>query len=424
MAIEIGCALLGALLLGLVQFDIVATVLHPEIESPLSNRFHRLIWGSLRFVERLAPNQARCHAILNWGLPLMVAGMIALWLLLLLVGFALIYYPWIGSPASFETPDGLGRSLIEAFYFSGVTLFTIGYGDIQPIALPFRLLVVAEAASGVVAVALSVAYVLEVYPALSRKRTVAVALDAEVAGQADALPMVRRYLLEKQQLHGELAGRLRDLGLELLVLTESHETHPVLYYAHPQRVQHSFLRILVTLQHLVGLLRYGLSPDRYAEVVRSPQLLVLEQSLHYSLRRLSASIHSPTVDGADDGAERQRLTADYNRLCDELERLGLVSARSVATVPVAAMVEAAANGSGDEEPTGSRPRLAEGLLAQFEGPQLLDPALDLSAAAPVDGYTVFRLETDTHIAAYAAACGYSIEQATRDYPLSWWADGR
>ena len=49
-------------------------------------------------------------------------------------------------------------------------------------------------------------------------------------------------------------------------------------------------------QSLVGLLRYGLSPDRHGRIVRDPQLLLLEQSLHYSLQQLSSSLHIPNVE--------------------------------------------------------------------------------------------------------------------------------
>ncbi len=43
--LAVACATGGALLIGLALYDIVATVLHPRVESPLSNRFHRLACG-------------------------------------------------------------------------------------------------------------------------------------------------------------------------------------------------------------------------------------------------------------------------------------------------------------------------------------------------------------------------------------------
>ena len=61
---------------------------------------------------------------------------------------------------------------------------------------PLRLLAMLEAATGAVTTAFGVAYVLMVYPALSRIRALAIVLDAEVAGQANAVPLLRSYLVE------------------------------------------------------------------------------------------------------------------------------------------------------------------------------------------------------------------------------------
>ncbi|CAA9215633.1 MAG: hypothetical protein AVDCRST_MAG26-300 [uncultured Chloroflexia bacterium] len=410
----------GVVLIGVVGCDIVATVLHPEVESPLSTRLQRLTWRMLMALDRIVPKRNGVQVVLNWGLPLMVAGLIALWLALLTVGFALVYYPWLGDPAVFAATNPIDRNFGTALYYSGVTLATLGYGDIQPLVEPFRVLAVAEALGGALTIAFGVAYVLAVYPALSQKRTVASALDAEVAGQADALPMVRRYVDKHGNVDDYLFPNLRELGLDLLAITQAHETHPVLYYAHSRRIQHSFLRILVTAQNLVGLLRYGLSTERHATIVFNPQLLLLEQSLHYSLRRLSASLHIPPIERPGRRAEEQGLAAEFAKLCDELERIGLVSARASVAVPVL-LGSAISTDPGED---GEAPSTAMEEAFTYTGePDLLDPALDLTSNDPVESYIVFRLETDPRIAAYAAASGYRIEDARADYPTSWWTGG-
>ncbi len=412
--------LAGLVLIGLVGFDIEATVLHPEVESPLSTRFQRLTWRVLLALDRIAPNRRGVHIVLNWGLPAMVGGLIVLWLALLTVGFALVYYPWLGDPAVFASDNPIDPNFGTALYYSGVTLATLGYGDILPLVEPFRALAVVEALGGALTIAFGVAYVLAVYPALSQKRTVAAALDAEVAGQADALPMLRRYSRERGDVDDDLFKNLRELGLDLLALTQAHETHPVLYYAHSRRVQHSFLRILVTAQNLVALLRYGLSTERHTAVVCNPQLLLLEQSLHYSLRRLSASLHIPPIQRPDRGAEEQRLAAEFAKLCDELDRIGLVSARAGVGAPVLVGTEIATDPG--EDPQAPSTALEEAFV--YSGNQeVLDPALDLTSTMSVESYIVFRLETDPHIAAYAAASGYKLDDARADYPTSWWTGG-
>jgi hypothetical protein len=447
MAARIICPVLGVVLIALAQVDIVGTVLHPHLESPLSNRFHRLTWRALNGLQRLLPSGARGRPFLDWALPVMIAGLILLWLLLLLGGFALVYYPWIDDPGSFSSGVHAGSPAVEAIYFSGAALTTAGFSDVQALAWPFRFLAVGEAASGVVVVSLSVAYLLAVYPALARKRAVAVALEAEVAGRPGALPMVRRYLAGDAGHEGELVARLKEWSGDILGLTESHATHPVLYYARPPEARHSFLRILVIVQSLVGLLRYGLSPDRHGGIVRDPQLLLLEQSLHYSPQQLSSSLHIPNVERGADEAERRRLADNYRRLCAELEQLGLVSALSVAKNPVPAIVESSVYAEEDGAGAGrrggqarrpatdtadrARPRSPDSATAG-DGPAAapgadggtLDPALDLTAASPVSAYIAFRLETDPFIAAYAAASAFTVEEARRDYETGWKEDAR
>ncbi len=71
----------------------------------------------------------------------------------------------------FKVADELHEnSTLQAFYFSGIILFTIGYGDILPITGVTRITDVIEGASGIAIISLSITYLLTVYGALERKR--------------------------------------------------------------------------------------------------------------------------------------------------------------------------------------------------------------------------------------------------------------
>lgn len=402
--------LTGCLLLALVFFDILVTVFHPHIESPLSNRFHRATWRVFRVLDRLAGSRADQWGILGWALPVMIPGLIVAWLALILGAFALIYLPWIADPAAFARAASSHALLVDALYFSGLTLTTVGFGDIYPIAWPLRLVAVAEAGSGIVTVSLSVAYLLSVYPQMAQKRRVAIALDAEVAGRASALPFVRRYLSPAMAQSNEIGLRLRELANEILMLAESHEAHPVLFYARPPHVRYSFLRLLVTLQNLVSLLRYGLSPDRHADIVDNPQLLLLEQTVHYSLRRLNASCHIGAADYQSGDVHVAVLAADFDRICNDLEALGLVSARAGAAAPVPAVVTK--RSPANEQPPAAGPAAAR-------AGDTFDPALDLRTTLPADAYIAFRLATDPYIIAYADATAFALIDARRDFDTAW-----
>jgi voltage-gated potassium channel Kch len=412
--------IVGVVIIVLVYVDIFLTVLHPSVESPLSNRFQQTIWRGLQVMARVLPTDTQRHALLGLGLPLMVAGLIVFWLLLLSVGFACLYTPWIGDPTVFSADSALG-GFFDALYYSSVTLATLGYGDLLPLTPAFRTLAVFEALTGAVTISAAVAYILAVYPALAEQRTLARTLNAEVAGQSDALPMLRRYLMSDGNWHSDLFTTIRELAFALLNISESHETHSVLYYAHARHVQHSFVRMLITAQSLVSTLRYSLSVDHHPDTVNNPHVLLLEQSLHYSLNQLSKSVHV-TLPGAvsDNG---QQYAAAYAHVCDVVEQIGLKSSRVQRTLAVPVLVESEAEEQSGDENAVQRVRAAE-TFAYDGDPSVLDPALDLASATPEQAYAVFRQQTDPRIAAYALACGYGIEEARASTSTTWWTGAR
>jgi len=413
MLLTIVCTTLGILILLVVYFDLWATVLHPGIESPLSNRFHRTAWRILCIVSKIVP---RADRLLYAGLPLLIGGLILLWIILLGGGFALLYYPWIGNPAAFDMPPDVTGSWFDALYVSGTALFTLGYGDITPLTRPLRIIAVIEAGSGMAAISFAVAYVLAVYPSLSRLRIRATALDAEVAGQASGVPMLRRYLFSDGRWNGDMDERLREMALELLELTENHEAHPILYYSHPPRVEQSILRMLLTIQHLIGLLRYGLSPERHADLVHNPQLLLLEQSFSYTLRRLTISLHTSLTEPPKEPLQQQEYHEAFARICDELERLGLVSSRQLNEHPVSVLAEGAPDE--DSAATGADDAATARATAKRDT-ATYDPAFDQQSSAADEAYIAFRVATDRHIAAYAETSGYTIVEALRNDETAW-----
>jgi len=72
--------------------------------------------------------------------------------LTILIGFGLIYFILQENGLTVyidhsETPKSFMTSLLTSFYFSGVTLFSIGYGDVSPIGIG-RLLAILEGIIG------------------------------------------------------------------------------------------------------------------------------------------------------------------------------------------------------------------------------------------------------------------------------------
>ena len=327
---------LGCLVLAVTLVDILITVLHPSTESPLAGRLPQLLRLLAGLTQPLLPRAGRGRP-LGWILPLSITGLLGLWLALLIFGFGLLYLPEIGDPSSFRwSGSTLGPG--DAFYFSGVCLTSIGFGDIVPRSGWLRATAVAEGLSGLLVLGVAVTYVLSVYPVLPIARVLASTLNEETGGEVDAVPMVRRYLAADSA--EALAARCRELATEIAMLTEAHTSHPVLFYAHPRHVERSFLRVLLVTQRLVAVLRYGLRVADYPTLARDPRVAGLEETLIGVLRSMGASLHLD-VQGVTESsldAARERLRREYASLMERLDAAGLHQAAPIVPQDRAAFV--------------------------------------------------------------------------------------
>jgi hypothetical protein len=237
---------LGLALIGLSLLDVFLTVLHVQVESPISNELNRALWRVLVAVSRRLPKRPR-DEVLGWGAPLMIGGILAFWSVLYIVGFALLYLPFIHDAGVFSLSDiGPRTALGDALYFSAISFFTIGYGDIVPIHPISRLLGVLEGGLGLVTLSLSVTYLLSIFPLIGRKTGLAEALNQETAGRSDGVVIAQRYV--RTGRYEALAQRLSGINDELMKIGQSHGLYPVLYYVRPREVHQSFVRVLALLQ--------------------------------------------------------------------------------------------------------------------------------------------------------------------------------
>jgi hypothetical protein len=313
---------LGLFLIGLALLDVFLTVLHIQVESPISNEVNRRFWRVVVFVSRRLPEHTR-DSVLGWGAPLMIGGIVVFWAALYILGFALLYVPFIQHDAVFTRTDIGPRSPFgDALYFSAISFLTTGYGDILPIHPIARSLAVLQGGLGLFTLSLSVTYLLSVFPLISRKVSLAETLNQETAGCSDAVAMARRYVPGGR--YEALAQRLSGINDELIKLGQSHGLYPVLYYVRPHEVHHSFVRVLAIVQGIIATLRYGLDADEYPDIVHDPRLLILEEGLLSTLHMLAASSHLGPEGAVPEDGERARR--NFRALTEALRNAGLVAA--------------------------------------------------------------------------------------------------
>jgi len=256
--------LLGAGLVLLSLLDIFLTVLYARSGvGLLSPKFHRLTWSAFRALSRVPVLKDR---VLSYAGPTLLVATVVLWTGLLLLGFALVIWPALGSgirAASGETPTDFAAAL----YYAGWSLTTLGTGDLVPTNAFYRLLSVFEAAVGFSVLTLSLTFFTSVYSALVRRNVFAMSLFHSAGGGADAAELVARL-----GSAGDLSGMKDEaarMARNLLDLYESHHSYPVLHFFRFRTPAYATARVLFVVMDAVSLMRSALDERAYASLVRS-----------------------------------------------------------------------------------------------------------------------------------------------------------
>ncbi len=322
---------LGIGLLGLVAYDVYATILHSRARSgPIGHNLNRRVWWLARVVA-FRCSRARRHLILNAIGPLLLPALVATFILLLMTGYALIYWPRM--PASFNV-DKRARTpaWIEAFYFSGITLTTLGYGDIAPRTTAMRIAALSESSAGFAFISLAVTYLLTVTNALERKRTVALSFYHQAEQGADAAGFLIHHFRrgEFQALETVFGTAARDLQS----LLESHVEHPVIHFFHPVEVHKSLPRMLFLVLEIRSIMKCCLDPVAYRDICEHPEAETLEETARYVLRQLSTvlNLRVGTADDLPDETPEIEFPRWFRRFDQSMRRLGAVGIRTRADV--------------------------------------------------------------------------------------------
>jgi len=155
--------------------------------------------------------------------PLYLIVSLAIWLAALLIGFALMLWP-------FMTTGGL----LHAATVSGSSLFTLGFAS-QAGAGP-RLLVFCAAGAGLWIVALQIAYLPVLYGAFNRREVLVTMLDSRAGSPAWGPELLARSeLVDNVQNLAKLYERWEEWAADV---AESHASYPVLLWfrsPHPYR---------------------------------------------------------------------------------------------------------------------------------------------------------------------------------------------
>src|SRR6266498_816271 len=244
----------GLALILIILWDAFETIILPRRVTRrlrLTSVFYRTIWSLCSSMVRAMHNRKRREKYLGTFGPLSLLMLLAMWALGLILGYAMLLWAvdtrLNGSAA--ETTFG------TYLYLSGVTFFTLGYGEVVPLLPLGRALVVTEAANGFGLLAIVIGYLPVLYQAFSRREVSISLLDARAGSPSSAAELLRR-----QQENGslsELGPLLAEWERWSAELLESHISYSVLCYFRSQHDNQSWLSALTTVLDTCALIMVG-----------------------------------------------------------------------------------------------------------------------------------------------------------------------
>jgi hypothetical protein len=157
--------------------------------------------------------------------PISLTTTLAVWLVLVFVGYTLVFVGIEGS------------SLRDAFTLSGSSLFTLGFA--LPTELAATALTFTEAAIGLFLLALLITYLPAIYSAYSRREVGVTALEVRAGSPPSAREMVwRHWALERM---GELGTVWVEWERWFVDVEETHSSLPSLVFFRSPQPDHSWV---------------------------------------------------------------------------------------------------------------------------------------------------------------------------------------
>ncbi|HZQ83617.1 MAG TPA: hypothetical protein VFA83_02205 [Acidimicrobiales bacterium] len=182
----------------------------PRITRQVFKTMRRLFW--LRVGPR--PTYERIDRVLAPFAPVSLIMLVFVWLALVMLGYAGIYL------------GDAGRSISDAIILSGSSLLTLGF--VHPGHVGGVLIVLTEAAVGLVIIALLITYLPSIYGAFSRREQMVAFMDTR-AGSPPSAPalIIRFWAIEWLQ---EISDLWAPWETWFIDLQETHTTFPSLAF--------------------------------------------------------------------------------------------------------------------------------------------------------------------------------------------------
>lgn len=298
-------------LLGFIGFVFLCLVFHDVFEVMLLPRrvqrrfrlvrlFFNYSWAFWSWMARRLPSgKARENTIGIFG-PLSLVILMLLWAIILILSFGLIFN-------ALQPSFGL----LHLLYMSGVTFFTLGYGDVTPQTHLSKVVAVIEAGCGFGFIAVVISYLPVLYQMFSRREMHVIQLDARAGSPPVASTLLTRHLEGGGHRYlYQLLQRWEEWASEMV---ESHLSYPMLGYYRSQHHNQHWLTAMCAVMDTCAVCLVGL---RDVETFTAKMTFATARLVLVELSRIFEL--SPKTNAPD------RLPpAEFQLLSDQLKQAGI-----------------------------------------------------------------------------------------------------
>ena len=248
--------------------------------APLTSRLTTWTWRAWR-----AMIGTKKHKMLSLAGPIILFLTVFVWIVLLWLGWTLIFYADKGSlnvKSGNPIPD-----FTDALWYVAYCMFTIGNGDFVPKSDGWQVISSLVGLSGMLVVTLSVTYVLQVISAVVNKRS--------FASQVTSIGKTPEEFVIKQwngKGFGAIEMQLNSLSQQLANVNEQHMAFPILHYYHAAKSDKSQDIAIAVLDDALTLIEHGVQEEY------QPAVTILSSS-RKSIDTFLQNLQSAFIQAAD-----------------------------------------------------------------------------------------------------------------------------
>ena len=227
---------IAAILLVLVDsFEAIVLPRRVGRKLRLSLLHYRVLWPMWRGTAGAFGGAKTRGTFLSVFGPLSLLALFGLWAIVLIIAFATLNWS-LGTKLVVQSGS---VDLFTYLYLSGVTFFTLGFGDVIPVNELGRFVVVLESGVGFAFLAIVIGYMPVLYQAFSRREVSISLLDARAGSPPSAAQILIRYARTGSLAH--LDTFLLEWERWSAELLESTISFPALVYYRSQHDNQSWL---------------------------------------------------------------------------------------------------------------------------------------------------------------------------------------